>query len=449
MNPRPDETETDPKEPQDWPYRLVALTPDDAERMAALEDQVWFEVLPGASAAEVVREFDYDRGKAVEVEASGRLGAPELTTPELVGIYGAFDMRLSVPGPAGEPVRVPMNGLTWVGVHPDHRRRGILTSMMTEHLHDIYRGGEAAIAGLWAAEVGIYGRFGYGPASLEVMLELSSGADLSAPEHIVKAAADIETHMVAAHTPEATAAIHSVQVDAARHTLGTATRPERIAGYWFEDFPKARGSKEPRQVLFAMRDEEPVGYAVLRRTSDWDDHNNPGGGLVVGEMASVDAASLLALATRLLTFDLISKVKFSARSTDDPLVWWTGGPRSSAMKVSDALWVRLVDVPRALGERGYAAPCDVVIEVVDQTCAWNARRWRLVVDADGLGHCAATEADADLEMDVFALGSAYLGGRSIASQTQAGLVIERRKGAAVELSRAMRADTEPLGTSGF
>ncbi len=435
--------------PADWPYRSTSLTPADAQRMAALEHTVWFEVVPGATAEEVVREFDYDRGGAVEVDAGDRVGVVPSSDPQLVGIYGAFDMHLSAPAADGAVTRLPMNGLTWVGVHPDHRRRGILSSMMTEHLHGIHASGESAIAGLWAAEVAIYGRYGYGPASLEVMLEVSSGTDLTAPKHIATAAKGIETHMVPAHTDEATAAIHALQVEAAEHTLGTATRPERIAKWWFEDFPKARGNKEQRQVVFATRGGTPVGYALVRRISEWDDHNNPGGEMRVGEMAAVDAPSLLALATRLLSFDLISKVKFYARSTDDPLVWWAGGPRSSAMKVTDALWVRLVDVPRALAERGYAAACDVVIEVTDDVCPWNARRWRLTVDADGVGRCEPTDDPADLELGVAVLGSAYLGGRSIASQAAAGWVVEHRAGAVRELSRAMRADAEPLGTSGF
>ncbi|MGB3827466.1 MAG: hypothetical protein WA962_01705, partial [Ornithinimicrobium sp.] len=46
-----------------WPYRSTALTPEDAERMATLEQQVWFEVMPGVSAAELVREYDYDLGR--------------------------------------------------------------------------------------------------------------------------------------------------------------------------------------------------------------------------------------------------------------------------------------------------------------------------------------------------------------------------------------------------
>lgn len=432
-------------------YQLVTLGQDDVARIAELEDTVWFDILPGASPADVVETFDYPRGRGVEAPPALRTpmsGMDGIPTP-LVGIYGAYGMQLSAPGPGSSVTRMPMSGLTWVGVHPDHRRRGILTLMMRDHLHRMYADGVEAVAGLWAAEVGIYGRYGYGPASLEVMLTLGTGSELTAPAHLVEEARELSTVTLTAHTAEATAIMHTVRQAAAASTLGTATRPEDLAHSWFRDFPQARVTKEPRRVLVAVRGTEPVGYAVFRRTSEWDEHNVPGGVMTVAEIAAVDSVALLALARRLLSFDLVSKVKLAARSTDDALVWWAGGPRSTAMTVTDALWVRLVDLPRALTERGYAAACDVVLEVTDDVCEWNARRWRLSVSADGVGTCSATEDPADLELDVSVLGSAYLGGRSVASQAAAGFVVEHRAGSVGELSRAMRADVEPLGTSGF
>lgn len=430
-------------------YRSVTLSPDDAERMMTLEHLVWFEVAPGVSTAEGIDTFDFERGGAIEVDPPDGIGTAPNDVPPLVGIYGAYDMALSAPGPGGSVATVAMNGLTWVGVHPDHRRRGILRSMMTEHLHGIHDRGDAALATLWAAEVGIYGRFGYGPASLEVMFTVSTGTELTAPAHIAAAAKGITTHMAPAHTEAASAAIHTVQVAAAQHNLGSITRPEAIAGVWFRDTPKARAEKEPRQVVFAVRDGEPVAYAVIRRTSKWDDHNNAEGEMTVGEMGAVDSAALHALVTRLLSFDLISKVKVYSRSTDDPLLWWIGGPRTTTTSITDGLWVRLVDVPRALTERGYGAACDLVIDVTDDTCEWNAGHWHLVVGEDGRGRCEATDAPADLELDVAVLGSAYLGGRSIASLAQAGFAVEHTAGSLGRLSRAMRADVEPLGTFGF
>lgn len=222
--------------------------------MVALEDTVWFEVLPGASPEEVVDTFNYSRGRGVESAESlpapltGLDGSP---TP-LVGIYGAFGMQLSVPGSGAAVARVPMSGLTWVGVHPDHRRRGILRQMMTDHLHRMHADGAEVVAGLWAAEVEIYGRYGYGPASLEVMLTLGRGTELKAPPHLVEAAEMISTFTLPAHDENSAAPMHAIHVAAAASTLGTATRPVEIAHLWFR---RDRGGR-PRCVVGA--DEAPA-----------------------------------------------------------------------------------------------------------------------------------------------------------------------------------------------
>ncbi|MGB7448833.1 MAG: GNAT family N-acetyltransferase [Ornithinimicrobium sp.] len=428
-----------------WPYRLVDLTQSDAPRMRALEEQVWFEVVPGASDDEVMGAFDYSRGQGVEALTPA---APGGASTALVGLYGAFDMRLTVPG-HGRLVQVPTSGLSWVGVHPDHRRRGILREMMRAHLHRVHDRGMESVAALWAADVGIYGRFGYGPASLEVTLTLSRGTDLDAPAHVASAAERITTHMMDATDDATLRMLHVAHESTAAVTLGTVARNELTTREFFRDFPTARGTKERRQVLFALIDGQPVGYATLRRTSKWDDYKNATGEMVVGELAVSEPAALFALARRLLAFDLIATVVVHSRSTDDALVWWTGGPRAASMRVTDALWLRLVDVPAAMTQRGYAASADLVLEVTDHACAWNAGRWRFTVDDRGSARCERTKDSADLSLGVEVLGSSYLGGRSIASQAVAGLVVEHRPGAVHELSRTMRADTEPLGTNGF
>ena len=92
-------------------------------------------------------------------------------------------------------------------------------------------------------------------------------------------------------------------------------------------------------------------------------------------------------------------------------------------------------MPGALSERRYAAPVDVVLEVTDELCPWNAGRWRL--RADGVGAtCERSPDDADLSVDVAHLASAYLGGMSLASLAAAGGVGEHRGGALREAATA-------------
>ena len=76
----------------------------------------------------------------------------------VVGTASALSFDLTVPGAI-----LPAAGVTIVGVHPTHRRRGILRRLYTE-LHRRIADARYPIAALTASEGGIYGRFGYGPA---------------------------------------------------------------------------------------------------------------------------------------------------------------------------------------------------------------------------------------------------------------------------------------------
>ena len=96
----------------------------------------------------------------------------ERSTIELERTIAAFDGASPVAGAAiytrsmTIPGAVqPIAGVTWVGVPPTHRRRGILTSMMRKQLTDLHESGGEPIAMLNASEATIYGRFGYGIAS--------------------------------------------------------------------------------------------------------------------------------------------------------------------------------------------------------------------------------------------------------------------------------------------
>ncbi|MFB3099373.1 MAG: GNAT family N-acetyltransferase, partial [Acidimicrobiia bacterium] len=79
---------------------------------------------------------------------------------EMVGTLAAFEFDVTVPGGAA----VAMTGTTVVTVQPTHRRQGVLSAMMQDHLDAVARRGDALV-GLWASETGIYGRFGFGHAT--------------------------------------------------------------------------------------------------------------------------------------------------------------------------------------------------------------------------------------------------------------------------------------------
>lgn len=427
---------------------IIDLTPSDLPRIKDLEDMVWFEVTPGGTPADLEDDLDFAHARPIERPGGTRPGeSPEGPTP-LAAMYSAYDMAVTVPGPDDRPAVVPMTGLTWVGVHSDARRQGLLTKMIKDHLYGVHDRGDAAISGLQASEPGIYGRFGYGHASTEAKLELGRGATLTAPADIDEVAGAVQTHVVTLPTPEGMAALHEAHLACAATTVGAVTRPESKASVWYRDFPKSRGDKEPRRLMIARHDGRISGYAVFRRLSKWEE-GSPQGEVSVAEMGAADLPSLLVLGRRLVDLDLTSKVTLWGRTIDDPLLWWAGGPRSASPRVYDSLWVRVVDLPRALTDRGYAAECDLVLEVTDELCPWNAGRWRLTVDSSGRATCAPSQDEPDLVVPVVALGAAYLGGRSLVSLAPVHGVTELTPGSLRALSRAMRGDLDPVASIGF
>ena len=129
----------------------------------------------------------------------------------------------------------------------------------------------------------------------------------------------------------------------------------------------------------------------------------------------------------LTDLDLMAKLDVDAVAVDDPIWHLLVDPRATNALLGDNLWVRVLDVPAALSARRYQAPVDVVLEVTDAMVPANAGRWRVVGGPD---HATVTRTDdeADLALDVRELGTAYLGGVSLAALAGAGLVTELRPG---------------------
>jgi predicted acetyltransferase len=163
----------------------------------------------------------------------------------------------------------------------------------------------------------------------------------------------------------------------------------------------------------------------------------------VKELVAATPEAHAGLWRSLLDLDMVASVRHWNVALDDPVTALLLRPTAALTDVRDTLWVRLVDLDRALAARRYAAPCELVVEVTDAFCPWNAGRWRLVVDAPGTAVVERAAAAADLACDVTDLGAAYLGGTRLAALAAAGRVRELRAGAVMAASRAFAGDVEP------
>ncbi|MDP9221433.1 MAG: GNAT family N-acetyltransferase [Actinomycetota bacterium] len=423
--------------------RIVRLSAADHDEVLRL-DQAAFAFDP-AMAAEATERLEWDRAWAAVRPAAGPHQRTSSTAwgadEELAGQYLVYTLDLAAPGFGSATRRVPMAGLTWVAVHPDHRRRGVLTELIRHHLDGLHEEGLEPISGLFASEAVIYQRFGYGGAAPAVRLTIPSGTRLRPLE----SATGVQTQLHEAAADPALAELADQVFVRSSTRPGWVSRPPAATHYLLRDRPELHRGSEPKKVLVATSGAQPdggmTGYAVLRRTAAWKD-GAPNGTVEVLELVGTDAPTLHALWSRVLGFDLMAEVQVPLVGPDDPLLAWVEDPRSMASRRTDALWLRLVDVDRALVARGYAHDLDVVLDVHDELCPWNARRWRLAVAGEQVG-CEPTSGPADVTLDVRDLAAAYLGGPSIASLAAAGIVVEERAGAVAALSSAMRGLVEP------
>ncbi|MDX6477778.1 MAG: hypothetical protein QOG29_365, partial [Gaiellaceae bacterium] len=181
----------------------------------------------------------------------------------------------------------------------------------------------------------------------------------------------------------------------------------------------------------------PAGYALYRVNQKFDSVGT------VGHISVLEALGTSADATReiwryLFEFDWTSRIMAGRLPVDHELLLLVADPSRLKFTVTDALWVRLVDLPAALGARSYAGDDPVVFDVSDPFLPDNAGRWRLAG-----GQAERTEEEPDLRLDVTALGSAYLGGMTFSELLRAGRIEELREGAAARADDLFRAERAP------
>jgi predicted acetyltransferase len=169
----------------------------------------------------------------------------------------------------------------------------------------------------------------------------------------------------------------------------------------------------------------PEGYAVFR-VKYQGDSTGPRHELHVRELVCETEQAYADLYRYLLDLDLAGGISFYT-AWDDPILHMVDNPRKVCREATDALWLRIVDVDRALPLRRYSSDVDSVLEVEDSFCPWNSGRWRLTVKG-GEATVTRTEDPADVTLDAAALGSAFLGGARLSVLKRAHRVVEHTPG---------------------
>jgi predicted acetyltransferase len=401
------------------PYPVRTLGDDDWPGFLETDSHAFGSTMP----AEVV---DFER---TLIEPGRSIGAFDGPTP--VGIGTAFSFDLTVPGAV-----VPAAGISWVGVLPTHRRRGVLSALMTHQLQETHERGREPVAVLWASEPQIYGRFGYGLASRAFSLTVPRSSQALRGD--IPAAPGVHLRLVPADDWKLTAAVYD---EVAQTRPGMLRRDER---WWLRavrDPPSMREGRSELRCVVAEDEDGVRGFARYATKPDWTP-GQPKGTVHVREVLAKDPAAKAALYSYLFDLDLMGSTELWNVPVDDPVLYWLENVRATQPRWMDALYVRLVDVPGALRARRYSAALDVVLEISDPRCPWNDGRWQLIADDDGV-RCEHTEGAPDLTLSVTELGAAYLGGTSLTDLAMAGRVEEHTAGSLRTTSTGFTASPAP------
>jgi predicted acetyltransferase len=366
----------------------------------------------------------HEDGHPLDVALDLQLLEPDRTLAviedgRMVATAATLTRELTIPGGV-----LPAAAVTGVGVVPGNTRRGHMRAMMRRQLDDFHEAGER-VAALWASEGSLYARFGYGAATF---------------------AASYEVHLWRARLERPSADRVQVAEPAAAldhlRAVYEAVRPQvpglmsREGAWWPRRLHDPEHRRDGASSLRAAIVED--GYALYAPKIGWDDAG-PSGEITLRELVAATPRARAALWTYLLRLDLMRTLAWRLGSDGEPLPLMLADADAMQVRTGIGLWIRLVDLPAALAARAYSQPFELVLEVADEFCPWNAGRYRLTSD----GTCVPTRADADLALGAAELGAAYLGGTRLTALAAAGRVEERRPGALAVADAAFRGAVAP------
>lgn len=351
-----------------------------------------------------------------------------------VGTVSSWPAPLTVPGGS----TVEAWAISAVTVASTHRRRGIARGMLEAELRTASALG-VPLAMLTVSESTIYGRFGFAPAAM--------AADLRIDTRRANWAGRMPAGRLQFVSREEARALLPVLSERSRMASAGEIAVWDLRWDQFVGIVPGEGGAEGAKKLRAVRYDDEAGTPqglVLYRVSSGDrfeDHS-----LEVEHLIAATEDAYAALWRMVLEVDLVTEVRASLRSVDEPLRWQVSDYRAVRVTTEDHLWLRILDVPATLSARRYLGAGRIGLEVSDPYGFADGRF--LVTVADG--EAAVERQDGPLPAGVPALAlsvnelsALYLGGVAATTLVAAGRVTELAPDAAVGFDSLFRSPKAP------
>jgi predicted acetyltransferase len=305
--------------------------------------------------------------------------------------------------------------------------------MMDVQLRDI-REREEPIAALWASEETIYGRFGYGLASIALTLAVRRRSVRIRPE-LPRVGS-----MRLIDNEEALRALPPLYDRIRRRTPGFLSRSRD----WWElrrlsDRPESRRGAGHLVRALHERDGRPAGWALYRIAQEGATFAEWKKTVKVSEIQGIDEQARREVWRFLLEIDWTDEVVVEDIAVDDAVLLSVDRVNELRPRLADNLWVRPVDVGAALTARGVSGDGRVTIEVsADPQFPDNVGTW--TVEGDSVRR---TSRRPDVRLDVQGLGMTMLGGFTFAQLVRGGRAEEGTRGGVARADALFRVDRAP------
>jgi predicted acetyltransferase len=380
-----------------------------------------------------VHPDDIPRLRNDRVEIDRLVAAVDTGSERIVGTGGADSYSLTVPGGA----TVPMAGVAYMTTSVTHRRQGAFSGIVGR-IHDTARERGDVISGLWASQSHLYGRFGYGLAINSYDWEIDPGYGAFAHSPIVEED-ESNAHVYFVDAEEAAVILPGIYEQMHQQTIGSV---DRSAGRWrYELFDEERIRGGASALFFAVCEEEgeQTGYVAYRTRTVGDSDVKT---IEISEQVSVTDTAHATMWRFLLNFELVDKIVAVNRPADDPLWWMLSDPRRLNRKSHDSLWLRLLDIPRALEARTYNADGRLKIGIVSERQPEVSGTYVLEI-SDSQATVKKTTDKPDVIMTPADLSTIYLGGVTPGPLVEAGRIDTITTGSLAKLHGMFSTDSAP------
>lgn len=404
-------------------------TPDDAIRIRFATDDDWHAVYENQARAFgiSVEPRDVDAWKR-RLELEDILLAEDVSDPQQPSVVGTslcYRLRLTVPGGAS----VSAAWLAMITVAATHQGRGIWQQLSFKGFETLLDRGYPILCGV--------------PTQPTVFDVLGAGvASYARTYNIERRRAELRANPSRNRAREVSAS------EARRHlpaiygrwcgiTHGELSRDRA----WWADFLEDRVTQRDSgsALNFVVHPDGFLTYRVFGASPHA--YRPPFGTVVVQDFCPVTKEAHTELLGALLGLEMFDDIEIVV-PVDDPLpLKLRDASAARTTGVNDFLWMRLMNVPEALGMREYSADVDIALEVTDPLGVAGGRF--LLQIRDGAGKCMPHDGPADVEIGLGDLGTIYMGAHRASELHRADRITELHGGALRNLDAAFGTERAP------